>query len=223
MQKRQDPDWRVEMLATLEAPTRMATAQADVADSKTCEAPGGLDEFGRAVIDSVVNRRGLTLSVEVPSEMEAIETSARLEAFLLPLASFTDGAFARVAPRFLDDTYPAMLALTTRLGGAWCAEGERIIRTGEARLAFVSVDRPLGDPRGVESRPDRLIEVVSAHRIDREWYRSRVMPRARADGLTQAFYGVPEAGDSLFDDIRRTNLALGDRDGVCRHFAWKGF
>lgn len=211
------------MLATVDAPTRVVTAQADLADSKRWEAPGGLDEFGRAVIDSVVNRRGLTLSVEVPSETEAIETSARLEAFLLPLASFTNGAFARVAPRFLDDTYPAMLALTTRLGDGWCAQGERIIQIGEARLAFVSVDRPASDPRGLDSRPDRLIEVVSAHRIDRDWYRSRVRPRARANGLTQAFYGAPEAGDSLFDDVRRTNLALGDQDGVCRHFAWKGF
>ncbi len=182
----------------------------------------GTDEFGRAAIDSVVSRKGLSLSLEVGSAAEVIETSARLEAFLLGLASFTGGTFARVAPRFLKDTYPAMLALAARLNRSWRAEGERIVRVGDARLAFVSADRPAFDPRGVDSRPNRMIEVVAAHRIDPDWFRSRVAPRTQTEGLTRVFYGPAEAADSLFARVRRANLDLEARDGVRRHFSTSG-
>lgn len=182
-------------------------------------AADGAEEFGRAVIESVLHRRGLTLSLEVGSRVEAVETSLRLETFLLSLMSYTGGTFARVAPELERDTYPAMLALTRRLALPWRPQGGRAVRVGAARMAFVSVDRPVRDSAGVDTRPDRLLEVVGAEQVDRSWFATRVAPRAQAAGLTTVFYGVADSRPSLFTDVKISNLAEEARDGVPRHFA----
>ncbi len=179
----------------------------------------GAEEFGRAVIESVLHRRGLTLSLEVGSQAEAVETSLRLETFLLGLMSYTGGTFARVAPDLQRDTYPAMLALTRGLARPWQPDGGRAVRVGAARMAFVSVDRPVRDPAGVDTRPDRLLEVMGAEQVDRNWFRTRVAPRAQAAGLTTVFYGLADSPPSLFTDVKLSNLAEEARDGVRRHFA----
>ena len=179
----------------------------------------GTEEFGRAVIESVLHGRGLTLSLEASSQAEAVETSLRLETFLLSLMSYTGGTFARVAPELQRDTYPAMLALTRRLARPWQPEGGRAVRVGAARIAFVSVDRPVRDPAGVDTRPDRLLEVMGAEQVDRNWFTTRVAPRAQAAGLTTVFYGLADSRPSLFTDVMLSNLAEEARDGVRRHFA----
>ena len=188
----------------------------------------GADEFSRAVIDSVVNRRGDTLSITVRSELEAISISSSLELLLLTVGMGTGSVSARVAPSFLGDTYPAMRALTgaldeAGLSGLWTGVGGRSIRLGEAWQMFISVDAPSARTiDGLPNRPDTLLEVVSAERVPTNWFRSRVAPRSSARGLTTAFYGVASrsdgGGESLFDRVRRSHLTKEWRDGVRRHF-----
>ena len=216
MQFRSDPRLVFEMAVAVDS---APLVQIEPASSAGTAAGDGVEEFGRAVIESVLHGRGLTLSLEVGSQAEAVETSLRLELFLLSLSSLTGGSYARVAPELLRDTYPAMLALTRRLERPWAPEGGRVVRVGAARLAFVSVDRPVRDPVGVDTRPDRLLEVVGAERIDRNWFTARVAARAKAAGLTTVFYGVADSRPSLFTDVKLSNVAEEARDGVRRHFA----
>ncbi|NQW16180.1 MAG: hypothetical protein HQ478_01725 [Chloroflexi bacterium] len=177
-----------------------------------------IDEFGRSVIDSVVNRKGLTFSIEVSDESEIANISGRLEKFLLLLSAASGGTMARVAPRFSDDTLPALASLTRELPAGWKAEGERTIRYGRARQVFVSVDRPL-QRSGAESRPDRLLEVVSAHQVTADWFQTRVQPRiADQTELTVAYYGVATGGQSLFSEVTEDHLRMESHGDERHHF-----
>ena len=131
-----------------------------------------IDAFGRSVIDSVVNRKGLSFSIAVSDESDIGSISGHLEKFLLLLSAASGGTLARVAPRFSDDTLPALASLTRELPAGWKAEGERTIRYGRARQVFVSVDRPFqssGAERGyytsesVGIRPFRCVYSFENH------------------------------------------------------------
>ncbi|MDA1257847.1 MAG: hypothetical protein O3C10_08405 [Chloroflexi bacterium] len=186
------------------------------------------DEFARAVIDSVVTKRGETLSVSLQSEAEAISISSRIELLLLTVGMGVGSCSVRVAPSFLGHTYPAMRSLAVALdesglSGVWSGVDGRSIRLVDAWQLFISVDAPSArQPVGQPDRPDTLLEVVSADRISTDWYRNRVAPRSSAKGLTTVFYGPAvrsaDGGESLFDRVRRSNLTKEWRDGVRRHF-----
>ncbi|HCV27227.1 MAG TPA: hypothetical protein QGI07_09795 [Dehalococcoidia bacterium] len=186
------------------------------------------DEFSRAALDSVVSKRGDTLSISVVSEVEAIAISTRLELLLMTVGMGAGSVSARVAPSFMEHTYPAMHSLTSALdksgmSGMWTAVGGRSIRLMESWQMFISVDAPSGKSMpGMPARPDTLLEVVTADRIPTEWFRTRVVPRASARGLTTVFYSSfsrpADGNESLFDRVRRSNLTKEWRDGVRRHF-----
>ncbi|MDP6822889.1 MAG: hypothetical protein QF554_06315 [Dehalococcoidia bacterium] len=188
----------------------------------------GADEFSRAVIDSVVSRRGDTLSVSVTSDAEAIAISTRLELLLMTVGMGAGSVSARVAPSFMEHTYPAMRSLTEALdeagfSGMWTAVGGRNIRLVESWQMFISMDTPAAESAPKASgRPDTLLEVVCADQIPTGWFRSRVVPRSSAKGLTTVFYSTSsrsaDGNESLFDRVRRSNLTREWRDGVRRHF-----
>ena len=180
------------------------------------------EAFGRAVMGALAGSSG-TFSVDVASSLAATEMATKLRLWLLVTRAAIGGVSATVSPEFLADTYPAMLALARALDGAglegvWTPEGERTVRLGRARHLFVSADRPPGRFGGRSLRPDTLLEVVSAERVDPEWHRTRVAPRATAVGLTTVVYGAP-GGDTLFQAIRTKNLLAEWRDGKRRHFS----
>ncbi|MCH8222774.1 MAG: hypothetical protein IH868_05110 [Chloroflexi bacterium] len=185
---------------------------------------GETDEFGRAVIDSVISGKALSFSLEISSEARMLGVSARLERFLMVITARSGGSSARVAPRFMADTYPAMVELTRRLPAGWASEGDRTVRFGLARQLFVSVDRPV-PVAGATFRPNRLLEVAAAHRVDQEWFRTRVLPRTtRSRRLTTVYYGTSDAGqtglagESIYSQAARHHRELESMDGVQRHF-----
>ena len=188
----------------------------------------GADGFSRAVIDSVVSKRGDTLSISVQSEAEAIEISTRIELLLMTVGMGSGSVSARVAPSFLEHTYPAMRSPTEALdeaglSGMWSSAGGRSIRLVESWQMFISVDTPSGEKiPDMPDRPDTLLEVVSADQVPTDWFRTRVAPRSSARGLTTVFYSTssrsPNGSESLFDRVRRSNLTKEWRDGVRRHF-----
>ncbi len=192
----------------------------------------GADEFSRAVIDSVVSRRGDTLSISVTSEAEAIAISTRLELLFMTVGMGAGSVSARVAPSFMEHTYPAMRSLTEALdeaglSGMWTAVGGRNIRLAESWQKFISMDAPsVESAPNAPGRPDTLLEVVCADQVPTGWFRSRVVPRSSAKGLTTVFYSTSsrsvDGSESLFDRVRRSNLIKEWRDGVRRHFETAG-
>ena len=196
-------------------------ATLETATMRPARAPGR-EAFARAVMAALADVGG-TFSVDAPSSLAVTGMATKLRLWLLVTRAAAGGVSATVSPEFLEDTYPAMLALARSLDdaglkGVWTPEGERTVRLGKARHMFVSADRPSSRSGGRNPRPDTLLEVVSAERIDAEWYRSRVSPRAAAEGLTTVVYGAP-GGDTVFQQMRTKNLLAEWRDGTRRHFS----
>ncbi|MBT3942315.1 MAG: hypothetical protein HOC77_03640 [Chloroflexi bacterium] len=218
-------------MTTLATRTSASATHDAISSESVVESPGllnGADEFSRAVIDSVVNKRGETLSISVQSEAEAISISTQIELLLMTVGMGTGSVSARVAPSFLEHTYPAMHSLTTALDGAglsglWTSAGGRCVKLVESWQMFISVDAPSDEKvPGMPTRPNTLLEVVAADQVPTDWFRTRVAPRASSRGLTTVFYSTSsrssDGHESLFDRVRRSNLTKEWRDGVRRHF-----
>ncbi len=178
---------------------------------------GKSEAFGRALIRSVIDRDGSVFTVDAPTASAATELATNLRAWLLVLGAGTPAASATVSPTFLGETYPAMLALVRKMeenGAAWKPSGARTIRIGNASHVFVSRDRAVAEK---SPNPNGVIEIVDAHRIDRQWFYERVAPRCKRPGLVRVFYGLPGVTGSIYDEVRAANLAGAARNEP-RHF-----
>jgi len=103
-------------------------------------------EAGRAILESVMNRRGLTFSVEMARQGGKNELSAQLEVLLLTLFLGTGGNLIKCAPTFKPQTVVSMMRLKERLNDAgydrfWGAELGYMIRLGRARQIFFSANQ----------------------------------------------------------------------------------
>ena len=102
-------------------------------------------EIGRAVMDSVVHRRGLTFTVEIARQGGKNELSAQLEALLLTMSMARGGNLIKAAPTFLPQALISMSRLKERLddagySGFWRMEDSHAIRLGRARQVFLSAE-----------------------------------------------------------------------------------
>ena len=193
--------------------------QTTLSRNPTTELPGGeeIEELGRAVIKSVIDRDGSTYTVDVPDSTGVTGLATGLRAWLLIFGAGVGTASATVSPTFLGETYPAMLALVRKMeesGADWKPNGHRTIRVGNASHVFVSRDRPVA---GKTPAPSGMLEVVDAHRIDKKWFAERVVPRCSRPGLVRIFYGRPGRVGSIYEEARRANLARSPRHER-RHF-----
>ena len=75
-------------------------------------------EVGRAILDSVLRRQGLTLSVEVARQGGKNELSAQMEVLLLTLFMAQGGNGVKCSPTFKPQTVTSMVRLKERLDEA---------------------------------------------------------------------------------------------------------
>ena len=103
-------------------------------------------QVGKAILDSVLNRKGLTFSVEIARQGGKNELSAQLEVLLLTLFLGVGGNAVKCAPSFKPQTVISMLRLKERLNdagyaGFWTPEHGYMVRLGKARQLFFSADK----------------------------------------------------------------------------------
>src|SRR5512138_1109918 len=99
----------------------------------------------RAVIDSVMGRRGLALVVLFPRQSGKNELQAQLEAYLLVVLHRQPAELVKISPTFKPQTLNAMRCLervlernlVARLVG-WQKEEGYLYRVGQARMIFLS-------------------------------------------------------------------------------------
>ena len=154
------------------------------------------------------------ITIDLTADESFVEISTRLRLLFLFINRAEFSNSATVAPSFIQDTYPAMLALVKALESAgmgedWSPDGARSIRIGKTKHLFVSVDMPIKDR---SPSPDKFLEIIQSHQIDVSWYDQCVYPRASAPGLTTVMFGVPDNSDpqystSIFKRERLRNLS----------------
>ena len=127
-------------------------------------------EPGKAILDSVLNRKGLTFSIEIARQGGKNELSAQLEVLLLTLFMGKGGNLAKCSPSFKPQTVTSMMRLKERLNdagynGFWVPELGYMVRLSRARQMFFSADV---SSHVVGATAHILLEVDESQDVSRE-------------------------------------------------------
>lgn len=139
-------------------------------------------EIGRAILGSVLGRRGLTFSVEIARQGGKNELSAQMEVLLLTLFMERGGNLVKCSPTFKPQTLNSMMRLKERLddagyAGVWESEAGYIVRMGRARQMFFSAD---AQSHVVGATAHILLEVDESQDVSREKFYKEFAPMGAA-------------------------------------------
>jgi len=179
-------------------------------------------EVASAVADSVLNRKGLTFSVEIARQGGKNELSAQLEVLLLTLFVARGGNAIKCSPTFKPQTVISMMRLKERLNewgyaGVWRTEMNYILRLGNARQIFLSADE---SANVVGNTAHILLEVDESQDVSKEKYTKEFRPMGAATNVTTVHYGTTWDDSTLLEEVKQINLELERRDGIKRHFRY---
>ncbi len=177
---------------------------------------------GQAITAALMSRSSATFTIEADSVSSVTSFATPLRLFLLMSGKAAGDVSATVAPHFSEETYPALLDLVGRLDGSgaselWRPDGARTVALGDARQMFISADMPVSER---SMKPNRLLEIVAAHRIPAEWYRARVAPRLAKASPVRVFYGMRGVSGSVFDEADAEAMAQEAMTGERRRFSF---
>jgi hypothetical protein len=177
-------------------------------------------EIGRAVLDSVLNGKGLTFTAEIARQGGKNELSAQLELLLLTLHMGKGGNMVKASPTFRPQGLISLMRLRDRLEDAGLgdvAQHEQgyMIRLGRARQIFLSGDE---SANVVGQTADILLEVDEAQDVGKQKFSKEFRPMASAGNATAVLYGTAWDDDTLLEEVKQRNLELEWRDGIKRHF-----
>lgn len=175
-------------------------------------------EAGRAIIDSVLNNRGLSFTVVMARQAGKNELSAQIELYLL-LRNMRNAIDAiKAAPTFDPQgkiSMDRLWAHVTEVAPISWRSGN-LISVGHARAVFLSAEpssNVVGHTAGL------LLEIDEAQDVDRDKFTREFRPMASSTGATTVYYGTPWDDSTLLEQAVQHNLELQRRDGIRRHFA----
>ena len=179
-------------------------------------------EVARAIVDSIVENRGLTLSVEIARQGGKNELSAHLEILLLTMYMAKGGSSVKCSPTFKPQTIISMTRLKERLGdfgfdGIWTAEMGYCIKLGSARQIFLSAEE---SSSVVGHTADILMEIDESQDVNKDKYTKEFRPMASAHNTTTVHYGTTWNDSTLLEEIKQANLELERNDDIKRHFRY---
>jgi len=179
-------------------------------------------EAAKAVADSVLNRKGMTFSVEIARQGGKNELSAQLEVLLLTLFISRGGNAIKCSPTFKPQTVISMMRLKERLNdwgyaGVWITEMNYIVRPGNARQIFLSADE---SANVVGNTAHILLEVDESQDVSREKYAKEFRPMGASTNVTTVHYGTTWDDSTLLEEVKQLNLELERKDGIKRHFRY---
>ncbi|MFP3898205.1 MAG: hypothetical protein ACLFVD_02730 [Dehalococcoidia bacterium] len=179
-------------------------------------------EVARAVLDSIRDGQGLTLSVEIARQGGKNELSAHLEVLLLTLYMAQGGSLVKCSPTFKPQTIVSIARLKDRLeefgfDGTYRLEMGYILTLGAARAVFLSADEHASV---VGHTADILLEIDESQDVSKEKYSKEFRPMGSSTNVTTVHYGTTWDDTTLLEEVKQTNLELERRDGIKRHFRY---
>lgn len=173
----------------------------------------------RAIVGSVLGRRGLTFAVMMSRQAGKNETAAQVEAFLLNHFRRRGGSLVKASPTFRPQTINSLLRLATVLEGSLlppplCEQGY-IVRVGRARAFFFSANRSASV---VGATADILLEADEAQDIDEDKWNKDFRPMGASSNVTTVLWGTAWTGQTLLARTLRALHQAEERDGVQRVF-----
>ncbi len=188
------------------------------------------EEVGNAILDSILNNKGLTITVMFARQMGKNETSAIVEAYLL--CCMESGTIIKAAPTFKPQIINSRLRLLSMLENeltnnrTWKSYGymvglapspqQRRDQIGP-RILFFSADP---DSNIVGATASLLLEVDEAQDVSSQKFDRDLRPMASTTNATTVLYGTAWSDDTLLAMTRAHNLDLEQQDGIKRHFEY---
>jgi hypothetical protein len=175
----------------------------------------------RAIVDSVIHRRGDAIVVMFPRQSGKNELQAQLECYLLTLYSEIGGEIVKVSPTFKPQTINAMARLERVLNGnvlvkeRWWKESGYIYGVGRARCIFLS-----GGPKAniVGATASLLLQVDEAQDVQVSKFDKEVLPMVASTNATRVFWGTAWSGRTLLARELAAAREAEKRDGRKRVF-----
>jgi hypothetical protein len=187
-------------------------------------------EIAKAVLDSVINEKGLTFSVLLARQMGKNEISALIEAFLL--SSMSDGTIVKAAPTYKPQITNSHSRLLSMLEASfiqqrvWRAHGyvvglaplqQLAHKQAGPRVMFLSASP---DAHIVGATASILLEIDEAQDVSIDKFNTDLRPMASTTDCTTVLYGTAWSDDTLLAQVKATNQELEVRDGIRRHFEY---
>ncbi len=179
-------------------------------------------EIGRAILESVFQEKGLTVTIEIARQGGKNELSSQLEALLLAYHADSAENLIKCSPTFKPQTVVSMMRLkekldTAGLGGKYQTEMGYIIRLGDCRAIFLSAEE---GANVVGNTAHVLLEVDEAQDVGEEKYTKEFKPMGSTTNVTNVLYGTTWDDDTLLEKMKQGNLELERKDGIRRHFRY---
>jgi hypothetical protein len=179
-------------------------------------------EVARALVDSILNRKGLTFSVEIARQGGKNELSAQLEVLLLTLYIARGGNAIKCSPTFKPQTLISVTRLKERLNdwgyaGCWRTEMGYIVRLGNAGQIFLSADE---SANVVGNTAHLLLEIDESQDVSKEKYTKEFKPMGATTNVTTVHYGTAWDDSTLLEQVKQANMELEMKEGIRRHFRY---
>ncbi|MBI2864887.1 MAG: hypothetical protein HYX94_10050 [Chloroflexi bacterium] len=179
-------------------------------------------EPARAIFQSVRQRQGLTVSVEIARQGGKNELSAQLEVLLLTMFMAKGGNLIKCSPTFKPQTVNSLMRLKERLNDAgygklWKPELGYMVTVGKARAIFFSADE---SANVVGATAHILLEVDESQDVNPDKYNKDFRPMGSTTNCTTVHYGTAWDDSSLLETVKQTNLEMERKDGIRRHFEY---
>jgi hypothetical protein len=178
-------------------------------------------EAARAIVTSVCERRGDSISVEIARQGGKNELSAQVELLLLMLSAARDVDAIKCAPTFRPQLAISMRRLWQCIAQASMTRVAKkepnAIRIGRARLLFLSAE---AGANVVGHTASLMMEVDEAQDVAAEKFDRDFRPMAATSNATTVYYGTAWDDTTLLERAKQANLEAERRDGVRRHFEY---
>jgi len=179
-------------------------------------------DAANAILDSVINRRGLSFVVLFPRQSGKNELQAQIETYLLVLHYRScSPEMVKISPTWKPQSLNAMRRLERVLShnfftcSLWFKESGYIYGYHEARIFFFS-----GSPTAniVGATASLLLEVDEAQDITIEKWDKEIAPMAASTNATRVFWGTAWTSRTLLARELRSAQAAQEQDGIQRVF-----
>ena len=172
-----------------------------------------------AIVDSVLQCRGLTLAVMMSRQAGKNETAAQVEAFLLNLFRRRGGHLVKAAPTFRPQALTSLMRLSAVYGRSPLPPARReagyVLRVGRARAVFLSAG-PSANVVGATA--NILLEADEAQEIAELKWNKDFRPMGASTNVTTVLWGTAWTSHTLLARTIRGLRRLEGQDGARRVF-----
>ena len=178
-------------------------------------------EVAKTVINSVLEKKGLSIVVMFPRQSGKNELQAQIESYLLVLLFTRKAEMVKVSPTWKPQSMNAMKRLEQVLNAnlitkqIWQKENGYCYVVGKARIAFLS-----GSPEAniVGATASTLLEVDEAQDVSIDKFDRDIAPMAASTNATRVFWGTAWTSQTLLARELEAAKEAQLRDGIRRVF-----